>query len=107
MHLVHCDIPQEPLETAPRTALLADLIEGESWDGFWSADGYYVRRTTDDGDVQWFEVVDDAAAPVIAEARVLTLRTKTRPQSRVALVVAKSPNGRRMLIGGSARRTAR
>jgi hypothetical protein len=107
MHLVHCDNPQEPLETAPRTALLADLTEGESWDGFWSSDSYYVRRTTDDGDVEWFEVVDDAAAPAVAESRVLTLRAKTRPQSRVAVVVAQSPSGRRMLVGSSARRTAR
>ncbi|HEY4218577.1 MAG TPA: hypothetical protein VGM67_15660 [Gemmatimonadaceae bacterium] len=111
MHLVHCDIPQEPLETAPRSALLADLIAGESWDGFWSSDTYYARLTTADGDVQWFEVVDDEAAATSAasaESRVLTLRAKTRPQqSRVAVVVAKSPNGRRMLVGGSARRSAR
>jgi hypothetical protein len=107
MHLVHCDIPQEPLETAPRTALLADLTEGERWDGFWSSDAYYVRCTKDGGDVEWFEVADDEASVMASEPRVLTLRGKTRPQARVAVVVAQSPNGRGMLVGGSARRTAR
>ena len=107
MHLVHCDIPQEPLETAPRTALLADLIEGESWDGFWASDAYYVRCTKDGGDVEWFEVVDDEAPSIVADPRVIPLRAKTRPQARVAVVVAQSPNGRRMLVGGTARRTTR
>ena len=109
MHLVSCAIPQEPLEDAPRSALLADLIEGESWDGFWSAqtDAYYVRCTRAGGEVEWFSLADDdAALPAADEPRVLTLRTPARLQSRVSVVVAKSPDGRRMLVG-NARRTTR
>ena len=109
MHLVSCATPQEPLEDAPRTALLADLVEGERWDGFWSSqsDAYYVRCTRDGGDVEWFELADDVASPAAEpDARVLTLRPKTQAQSRVAVVVARSPGGRRMLVG-SARRTTR
>ena len=109
MHLVSCSTPQEPLEAAPRTALLADLTEGECWDGFWSADTYYVRCTRTDGDVEWFEVADDeAATPSLAvEPKVLTIRPKTRPRAGVSVVIAQSPDGRRMLVGGSARRTTR
>src|SRR5262249_31816939 len=110
MHLVSCPRPLEPLEDAPRTALLADLVEGERWDGFWSSqsDAYYVRCTRRDGDIEWFELADDVAsssAPV--EPRVLTLRAKSAPRSRVAVVVAKSPNGRRMLIGSARRASTR
>lgn len=107
MHLVSCATPQEPLEDAPRTALLADLVEGERWDGFWSAesDAYYVRCTRNGGAVEWFALADDVAGPSSEpDPRVLTLRPKTRAQSRVAVVVARSPSGRRMLVG-NARRT--
>jgi hypothetical protein len=107
MHLVSCATPQEPLEAAPRTALLADLVEGERWDGFWSSesDAYYVRCTRNGGAVEWFALADDVAGPSSEpDPRVLTLRPKTRAQSRVAVVVARSPSGRRMLVG-NARRT--
>lgn len=109
MHLVSCAVPQEPLEDAPRTALLADLVEGETWDGFWSAksDDYYVRCTRPDGEVEWFSLADEvAAAGVEAEPRILASRPKGRDQSRVAVVVARAPGGRRMLVG-NARRTTR
>lgn len=109
MHLVSCARPDEPLEAAPRTALLADLIEGERWDGFWSSrtDNYYVRCTRDGGDVEWFELADDVREPgTDPEVKVLTLRPKTQARSRVTVVVAKSPTGRRMLVG-NARRTTR
>ena len=106
MHLVSRATPQEPLEAAPRTALLADLVEGERWDGFWSSesDAYYVRCTRDGGEVEWFELADDvASATPESDARVLTLRPKTQARSRVAVVVARSPNGRRMLVGTARR----
>ena len=57
--------------------------------------------------MEWFEVADDDTATPIPDAHVLTLRPKTRLQSRVAVVVAQSPDGRRMLVGGSARRSTR
>jgi hypothetical protein len=109
MHLVACATPQEPLEDAPRSALLAESTESESWDGFWSLDSYYARCTRIDGGVEWFEVADDEAAPVsrVSEPRVLALRPKTRMHARVSVVVAQSPDGRRMLVGGSAKRTTR
>lgn len=110
MHLVSCASPQEPLEAAPRTALLADLKEGERWEGFWSSDVYFVRCTRQGGEIEWFRVVDEDIAP----ARGGDARTPHRAaravgptsQNRVAVVVARSPNGQRMLIG-SGRRTAR
>ena len=110
MHLVSCASPQEPLEAAPRTALLADLTEGERWEGFWSSDVYFVRCTRHGGEVEWFRVVDEDIAP----ARGADVRTPHRAargvapasQSRVAVVVARSPNGQRMLIG-SGRRSPR
>jgi hypothetical protein len=110
MHLVSCASPQEPLEDAPRTALLADLVEGERWDGFWSAqsDAYYVRCTRCQGDVEWFELADEAVSPAPStEPRVLTLRAKGATRSRVTVVVAKSPSGRRMLIGSAGRTATR
>ena len=110
MHLVSCARPQEPLEDAPRTALLADLVEGERWDGFWSSqsDAYYVRCTRRQGEIEWFELADEVAAPAApTEARVLTLRPKGAPRSRIAVVVAQSPSGRRMLIGNARRTTIR
>jgi hypothetical protein len=109
MHLVSCASPQEPLEDAPRTALLADLTEGERWDGFWSShsDSYYVRCTRDGGEIEWFELADDIAEPASTpDVRVLPLRPATQGHTRVAVVVAQSPDGRRMLVG-SARRTTR
>lgn len=110
MHLVSCACPQEPLEAAPRTALLADLKEGERWEGFWSSDVYFVRCTRQEGDVEWFRVADEDIAP----SRGTDSRTPHRAaravlpasQNRVALIIARSPNGQRMLIG-SGRRTAR
>ena len=110
MHLVSCARPPEPLEDAPRTALLADLNEGECWDGFWSSgsDAYYVRCTRCNGEVEWFELADEVAAPAAPspDPRVLALRPKNQSQTRVAVVVAQSPDGRRMLVG-SARRITR
>ena len=111
MHLVSCASPQEPLEDAPRTALLADLIEGERWDGFWSdhSDSYYVRCTRNGGEIEWFELADDVAEPAADNARVFPLHPSApagRGHTRVAVVVAQSPDGRRMLVG-SARRTTR
>ena len=107
MHLASCAIPAEPLEDAPRTALLADLPDEECWDAFWSADAYFVRRTKPGGAVEWFEVADDDTPTRVAEPRVLALRPKTRFQNRVSLVVAQSPDGRRMLVGGTGRRSPR
>jgi hypothetical protein len=109
MHLVRCASPQEPLEVAPRTALLADRTEGECWDGFWSAhtDAYFVRCTKTGGEIEWFKLADDVADPrAHADQRVLTLRGKSKASARVAVVVAQSPSGRRMLVG-HARRTTR
>ena len=105
MRLVSCAPPQGPLEDAPRTALLADFTQGERWDGFWSADAYFVRCTKDAGDVAWYRLADDVAPPQTG-ARVLALRPNGKSTSRVSVVVARSPNGRRMLVG-SARRFPR
>ena len=109
MHLVRCATPQEPLEDAPRSALLADLVEGEAWDGFWSSqsDAYYVRCTRTTGATEWFQLADEAASAAPVEARVLPLhRGQSSNGPRVTVIVAKSPSGRRMLVG-TARRTAR
>jgi hypothetical protein len=110
MHLVSCASPQEPLEAAPRTALLADLKEGERWEGFWSSDVYFVRCTRVGGEVEWFRVSDEEiAAPRGVDARTPQRGARVAvPASpnRVAVVIARSPNGQRMLIG-SGRRTAR
>lgn len=102
MHLASCAAPSEPLEDAPRSALLNDSTEAERWDAFWSSDAYYVRCTTQHGEIQWFELVDDEPTHVM-DARVLTLQTKTRPRTRVTVVVAQSPDGRRMLVGSAGR----
>jgi hypothetical protein len=110
MHLATCARPQEPLENAPRTALLEEWRwnsgGGEMWDGFWSdvSDEYYVRCTSPDGTTQWFRVEDDAASDGVAEPQAAALNSSAR--GRVALIVAQSPNGRRMLVG-SARRAHR
>jgi len=102
MHLASCAAPPGPLEDAPRSALLTESTEAERWDAFWSSDAYYVRRTSRVGEIQWFELVDDEPTHMI-DARVLTLQTKTRPRTRVTVVVAKSPDGRRMLVGSAGR----
>jgi len=107
MHLVSCASPHDPLEAAPRTALLAEVPDGERWDGFWAADVYYVRRTMVDGTVSWYQLADEEpVAPRTGETRVLSLRPRTRMSTRQAVVVAQSPSGRRMLVG-SARRQPR
>lgn len=108
MHLVICAMPQEPLEAAPRTALLADLTEGERWEGFWSSDdAYFVRCTKENGDVNWYKLADDEAAKpkLKAATRVLSFPTSRRLQTRV--IVAQSPSGRRMLVGSAGRPSRR
>ena len=110
MHLVACATPSEPLENAPKTALLADLTEGERWEGFWSADVYFARCTRANGDVQWYRLADDESVerrPRKSDgARVLSFPTNGRLQTRV--VVAEGPGGRRMLVGNArARRETR
>jgi hypothetical protein len=102
MHLASCAPPPEPLDVAPRSALLTESTDAEQWDAFWSADAYYVRRTTKSGEIEWFELVDDEPT-YGGESRILTLQTKSRPRSRVTVVVAKSPDGRRMLVGSAGR----
>jgi hypothetical protein len=105
MHLVRCATPIEPLEDAPTTALLSNLTDGERWDGFWSSssEAYYVRCTKVGGAIEWFTLADEApAASARNEARVLAMHPK-RSQTRVSVVVARSPNGRRMLVGNAGR----
>lgn len=109
MHLVTCARPQEPFEAAPVSGLLADEKDGNRWDGFWAAgsDEYFVRCTRKDGETEWYRLEDEVGlgrTSEAREARVLALRAGNR--SRVAVVVAQSPDGRRMLVG-SARRTTR
>jgi hypothetical protein len=108
MHLVACASPQEPLEVAPRSALLADLTEGEQWEGFWSSDSYFVRCTKTDGDVAWFKLADEVADGASADARkrgevrVLPFRKRgvvAASSGRVAVLVTTGPDGRRMLVG--------
>jgi len=122
MHLVSCTTPPGSLEAAPRTALLADPSASESdrWDGFWSpqTDGYYARCTHRDGEVEWFALADDEAIDeplretasdrIGADAaRVDALRDErdnpgndaSRRRARVTVIVARSPDGRRMLVG--------
>jgi len=115
MHLVSCPPPtsHEPLEAAPQTALLTDHAEGERWDGFWSADSYVLRCTRRGGEVEWYMLADDAelAAQHSTETRSqprngATAGAASDSRSRVNLVVARSPNGHRMLVG-SARRSTR
>jgi hypothetical protein len=122
MHLVSCTTPPGSLEAAPRTALFADPSASESdrWDGFWSSqtDGYYARCTHRDGEVEWFSLADDEAVdePVGAAAHVDALRVDplkdardnpgndaTRLRARVTVIVARSPDGRRMLVGSGRR----
>ena len=104
------ELDYEFLNDTLTTALLSDLTEGERWDGFWSSssDGYYVRCTRTGGAIEWFKLADDepVAVPPRSETRVIALHPKSRPHSRVNVVIAQSPGGRRMLVG-SARRTSR
>lgn len=109
MHLVACPTPQEPLEDAPRSALLADLTEGERWEGFWSSDLYFVRCTRADGSVEWFRLADDVqeGAPRRNEGtRVLQFPLRA-PRLQTRVLVATSPAGRRMLVGTAGRSSAR
>ena len=111
MHLAICSPPhpQDALEVAPApsAALLSEHVDGDQWDGFWSADsdGYYIRRTHGDGGTQWYQVVDDGGTqgPVSVDPRVLEFRPQRRAQHRVAVIVARSPGGRRMLVGTAGR----
>jgi hypothetical protein len=111
MHLVLCTAPTEPLDSAPRTALLQGADEAGSWDGFWSrsSDAYYARCTALDGRIEWYRMDDDVGAAPDADTvapftRVLSFRGDG--MRRVAVVVAASPSGRQMLVG-TARRVAR
>lgn len=109
MHLVSCPTPSEPLEAAPQTALLTDHAEGERWDGFWSADLYVLRRTRRGGEVDWYMLADDgelAVASSESRPQARNVGTTADTRSRVNVVVARSPNGHRMLVG-SARRSTR
>lgn len=111
MRLVPCSPPTEPLDAAPRTALLGDLEPGTDWEGFWSRanDDYYTRCTTSEGVAHWYRIADesDAAltpAPGVPAARVLQFRGDAMRRS--SLILAASPSGRPMLVG-TARRSAR
>jgi len=111
MRLVPCTAPTEPLDAAPRTALLRDLEPGTDWEGFWShsTDAYYTRCTTSEGATHWYRISDDSdaaltLAPAGAGVRVLPFRGDA--MRRVSLILAASPSGRPMLVG-SARRATR
>ena len=111
MRLVPCSPPSEPLDAAPRTALLRDLEPGSDWEGFWSrsSDAYYTRCTTSEGATHWYRISDDAEGglsltPSTPAARVLQFRGEG--MRRVSLILAASPSGRPMLVG-SARRATR
>lgn len=89
----------------PSAALLSEPVDGDAWDGFWShfSDAYYVRRTRPDGATEWYQVADDDAKAVAApDARVLEFRPQPRTKHRV-VIVARSPGGRRMLVGTAGR----
>jgi hypothetical protein len=109
MRLVPCSPPSEPLDAAPRTALLRDPEPGTDWEGFWSraTDAYYTRCTTHEGATHWYRITDETmdpagVVPMAAAPRVLPFRGEA--MRRVSLILAASPNGRQMLVGGSARR---
>ena len=111
MRLVPCSPPAEPLDAAPRTALLADLEPGTDWEGFWShaTDAYYTRCTTPAGATHWYRISDDSEGGLTLTAsgtgaRVLPFRGDA--MRRIPLILAASPSGRPMLVG-SARRGAR
>src|SRR5437868_2517995 len=75
VHLLSCDRPQGPLESAPRTSLREDSAH-EHWEGFWNLadEGYYTRCTRSDGSQQWFQVIDEASGRDVESARVLRFR---------------------------------
>jgi hypothetical protein len=111
MRLVPCSPPSEPLDAAPRTALLRDLEPGTDWEGFWShsSDAYYTRCTTREGSTHWYRITDETmemagAVPLTTAPRVLPFRGDT--MRRLSLVLAASPSGRPMLVG-SARRAGK
>jgi hypothetical protein len=88
-----------------------DHAEGERWDGFWSADAYVLRCTRRGGEVEWYMLADDAElashpAETRAQPRNAGAASVPDARSRVSVVVARSPNGHRMLVG-SARRSTR
>lgn len=121
MHLVSCTTPPGSLEAAPRTALLADpsASEIDRWDGFWSpqTDAYYARCTHRDGAVEWFALADDEAVEPVGEpagaeaahpsalndARDGARPDASRHSARVTVIVARSPDGRGMLVGSGRR----
>lgn len=110
MHLATCSPPhpKDALEAAPppSAALLGEDVDGEHWDGFWShlSDAYYVRRTGRDGATEWYQVADDASSTVAdSDGRVLEFRPQYHAKHRVTVIVARSPGGRRMLVGTSGR----
>ena len=111
MRLVPCSPPTEPLDTAPRTALLRDLEPGTVGEGFWSrsTDAYYTRCTTREGAIHWYRISDDSdggltLTPSDPSVRVLPFRGDAMRRS--SLILAASPSGRQMLVG-TARRSAR
>jgi hypothetical protein len=109
MRLVPCSPPTEPLDAAPRTALLRDFEPDADWQGFWSrsSDAYYTSCTTREGSTHWYRISDDyegLTLPPSTGARVLPFRGDA--MRRVALILAASPSGRPMLVG-AARRGAR
>jgi hypothetical protein len=111
MRLVPCSPPAEPLDVAPRTALLRDAEPGTDWQGFWShsSDAYYTRCTTREGSTHWYRITDETmevagSAPRVTATRVLPFTGSA--MRRVQLILAASPSGRPMLVG-SARRAAR
>ena len=67
MRLVPCSPPSEPLDAAPRTALLLDLEPGTDMEGFWSSstDAYFTRCTTREGAVHWYRISDDSPSSLI------------------------------------------
>lgn len=110
MRLVPCSPPPEPLDAAPRTALLRDLEPGSDWEGFWSrtSDAYYTRCITSEGATHWYRISDELESGLTLSpspnARVLPFRGDA--MRRVSLILAASPSGRPMLVG-TARRGAR
>ena len=106
MRLVPCSPPTEPLDAAPRTALLRDFEPDADWQGFWSrsSDAYYTSCTTSEGATHWYRISDDHEGLTLAPvpgARVLPFRGDA--MRRVALILAASPGGRPMLVGAARR----
>ena len=112
MRLVPCSPPSEPLDAAPRTALLGDIEPAADWEGFWSraTDSYYTRCTTHEGATHWYRITDESME--VASLGAVTTASRVLPfrgagMRRVSLILAASPNGRPMLVGSSARRAAK